>query len=133
MSKAGILVLVLLAASLPAPVMAVGLGQLAVTSTLGQPFDARIPIFGVSESKLDSLSARLGSASLFRKAGIDPTPYLYTLRFNIITKDKRHPYIHVTSRTPLKEPSLEFLVEVQTGSSTLVHHCVALFDPPAEH
>ena len=125
--------LVLLAAwLLPAPAMAVGLGQLAVTSTLGQPFDARIPIFGVSEAELDSLSAKLGNASLFRKAGIDPTPYLYSLRFKIVTADKRHPYIHVTSRTPLKEPSLEFLVEVQTGSSTVVQHCVALFDPPAE-
>ena len=120
----------LLASCLPAPVLAVGLGQLEVRSTLAQPLDARIPVLGVPDAELGSLSARLGSEALFRRSGIDRTAFLRTLRFAVVTADKQHPYIRITSPGPVKEPILDFQVEVQTTSTALVQHCVALFDPP---
>jgi len=131
--KAFFVLSLLLTSCLPLPAMAVGLGQLEVRSTLAQPFDARIPVFGVPDAELDSLSAHLGNEALFHQTGIDRTAYLMTLRFEVVTADKRHPYIRITSAEPVKEPSLDFLVEVRTDSATLVQHCVALFDPPAQH
>ena len=122
----------LLACCLPTPVLAVGLGQLEVRSTLAQPLDARIPVLGVPDAELDSLTAQLGSEALFRSSGIDRTAFLRTLRFAVVAADKQHPYIHITSPAPVKEPSLDFLVEVQTTSTSLVQHCVALFDPPQQ-
>ena len=97
----------------PAIVFALGLGDVVVTSSLNQPLDARIELLSPSPDELDSFRVNLADSNTFAKAGVDRPFILGKLKFNLQrTTDDGPDYIKVSSQTPIREPFLNFLVEV---------------------
>lgn len=111
------------------PVLALGLGDIQVSSRLDQPFVGVIPLRVDSPSDLDGLSITLGSAAAFRRAGIEPTDALSSLSFKVDSSGAK-PVIRVLSQQPIREPFLNFLVEAHWNGGTLMREYTVLMDPP---
>src|SRR5688500_7867084 len=98
---------------------AAGLGKIAILSKLGQPLLAEIEIVQLQPGEEEGLAARLPSGDAFVAAGIEISPVLNSVRFNIQRRNNR-PVLRVTSTQPVNEPFLELLVELQWTGGRLV-------------
>ncbi|MDX1432492.1 MAG: hypothetical protein R3286_08580 [Gammaproteobacteria bacterium] len=112
-----------------AAVGAVGLGNIQVSSALNEPLAASIPVIGVTPEELVNMSVRLAEPKTFEDAGI-ARPYVLTkLRFEVKDDGNGKGHIAVTSRERIKEPSLEFIIDVEWGKGRLRRTYVVLMEP----
>jgi pilus assembly protein FimV len=107
---------------------AAGLGKITVLSSLGQPLLAEIEIVQLQAGEEDGLLARMPSLDAFTAAGIEPSAILSSIRFSIQRRNNR-PLVRVTSSTPVNEPFVEMLVELQWTTGRLVREYTFLLDP----
>ena len=106
---------------------AVELGQAHVKSALGQPLLVDIPVTHATPAELQSLSADLAPNDAFVKAGSQrPT---IPLQFSVVD-DNGHKLIRVTSSSPVDDPYLDLLVEVNSSTGSNVREFAILLDPP---
>jgi pilus assembly protein FimV len=113
----------------PFAAQAAGLGRLTVLSPLGSPLSAEIEIVSLQPGEEDNLSARLASADAYSQAGIEPSSALRTVRFAIVKREGR-PVLRVTSTTPVNEPFLDLLVDLEWSGGRLTREYTVLLDPP---
>ena len=111
------------------PAGAAGLGRLAVNSALGQPLQAEVEVTSVGPDEAASLSARLASPDAFRAAGLQFNNALAGLRMAVQERNGRH-FIRVTSSTPINEPFVDLMVELNWASGKFVREYTFLLDPP---
>ncbi|MEQ8495231.1 MAG: FimV/HubP family polar landmark protein, partial [Gammaproteobacteria bacterium] len=109
---------------------ALGLGPLKSDSSLNEPFAGRIDILGAVPEDFDTLTVSLADAEQFRRAGIERPPVLYGLRFAIDDSVPGEDFIRITSKDPIREPYLNFLVELNWANGRLVREYTVLLDPP---
>lgn len=112
-----------------AAVNALGLGPIEVRSHLNEPFDARIPIIGGAAAGDGPVSVFLAEPQRFRAAGLARPFVLATLQFEVVGGEQGPQYVQVSSRQPLREPVLDFLVELSAPSARLVQRYTVLLDP----
>ncbi|MGH8119931.1 MAG: type IV pilus assembly protein FimV, partial [Gammaproteobacteria bacterium] len=115
---------------LPGLVHALGLGPIATQSYLGEPFTARIEILSATVPEQDSLIVVLGDETAFQRAGLALTRDLKNLQFKIVGSDTGESYIQVTSKDPLREPVLSFVVEARWIGGQMARTYTVLLDPP---
>nr|WP_275950644.1 FimV/HubP family polar landmark protein [Ectothiorhodospira shaposhnikovii] len=114
----------------PGATIALGLGDIETRSALNQPLRAEIQLLSVRPGEMEDLVISLAPEALFRRLGIERTHLLSDLRFEpVTTSDGRH-VIRVTSRNPIREPFLNFLIEASWPSGRLVREYTVLLDPP---
>ncbi len=126
--KRAVALLVCCAASTVA--FALGLGPLQSKSGLNEPFAGRINVIGATGDDIDSLKILLASPEDFERAGAQLNPILYKLRFALDTDDAGNNLISVTSREPIREPFLNFLLDVNWSQGRLLREYTVLLDPP---
>lgn len=112
------------------PAHALGLGDLDSKSGLNQAFDGRIPLLSVRPDEVEGLRVRLADADAFARAGIDRPYFLTLMRFEPTTDASGKPVVKVTSNFPIREPFLNFLVEVNWANGRLLREYTVLLDPP---
>jgi pilus assembly protein FimV len=123
--------IVILLALSPTLVHAFGLGKLDLNSALNEPFDARIQLLSPTADELDSLKINLADSQAFARAKIDRPFILSKLRFDLRRSvDDGPEYIRVYSQDPIREPFLNFLVEVSWSNGRLFREYTVLLDPP---
>lgn len=106
-----------------------GLGDVTLHSALNQPLSADIELLQVGNLSTDELIARLASEASFQQAGVERFLFLNDLRFTPVIRGGRG-YIRVTSTQPVREPYLNFLLEVERPNGRLMREYTLLFDPP---
>lgn len=121
----------LLLACLAGTAAALGLGAMQTQSALNQPFYAEIELTDVNPDELDAVRAQLASRDEFTKAGAERPHFLTRLRFTPAIGTDGRPYIQVSSREPVREPYIDFLMEVIWPQGRLVKEYTVLLDPPA--
>ncbi|GAB3385725.1 FimV/HubP family polar landmark protein [Lysobacter fragariae] len=110
---------------------ALGLGQIEVKSSVGQPFLAEIPIVSSDPAELENLQAALASPDTFARIGLrPPIGIIADLQFTQALDARGNPIIRVTSTQSVNEPLLTFLLEVDWGQGRLVREYSALLDTP---
>lgn len=124
------LLLVLAFIALPGFASALGLGKLQLNSALNQPFDARIELLSTSASELQSLHVGLADTEAFRRAKIDRPFVLSKLKFAVIENENDPDYIQISSRDVIREPHLNFLLEVNWSTGRMYREYTVLLDPP---
>ncbi len=72
----------------------------------------------------------LASPEEFNKAGVDRQYFLTDLKFTPVVKPNGKSVIRVTSTKPVREPYLNFLVEVLWPNGRLLREYTVLLDPP---
>jgi pilus assembly protein FimV len=109
---------------------ALGLGEVSLKSSLNQPLVAEIELLEVRDLATGELVPSLASPEDFTRAGIDRQFMLNDLTFTPVIKANGKSYIRVTSNKPVREPYLNFLVEVLWPSGRLLREYTLLLDPP---
>lgn len=115
---------------IPGLANALGLGEIKLNSALSEPLDAEIELVQVRELTSTEILPGLASQSEFQAAGVERYQILGDLKFEVIIGDKGRSYIKVRSRKPIKEPFLNFLVEVNWPAGRLLREYTLLLDPP---
>ena len=105
-----VVVAVALLMLLPGLARALGLGPLSVQSRLNQPLEARVPLRAVNAGELDRMQVSLADAETLARAGILRSAQLLDLRFELVATPE--PHVRVYSREAVREPALEFIVDV---------------------
>ena len=118
------------AALCPLNAFALGLGEIEVKSALNQILNADIKLHSVAEGGLDGVKVKLASPAAFSKAGIERPFSLTGLRFNPLKDAGGKPIIRISSKKPIREPFLNFLIEVDWSEGRLVREYTLLLDPP---
>ncbi len=124
------IMLVVLALVTPAIASALGLGKLELQSALNQPFKARVKLLSPTPDELDSLKVMLADQEAFDRAGIQRTFLLTRLRFAVQESEKGADYIQIRSSDPIREPFLNFLLEINWSKGRLFREYTVLLDPP---
>lgn len=127
-TAASLLALLLLAVSSVAN--ALGLGAIELASNLNQPLNAKIPLRSAEATDVADVRVTLASREQFRRAGLERPYVLSRLRFKVVRSPGGETSIHVTTQEPLREPFLDFLLEVNWPSGRVIREYTVLLDPP---
>jgi len=109
---------------------ALGLGEANVESALNQPLSAEIELVNVRDLEQNEILTNLANRKEFLRAGVDRAFFLSDLRFAVVEKADGKPVIKITSSKVVREPFLNFLVEVTWPSGRLLREYSLLIDPP---
>ena len=123
-------VVVAAALFLPNTAFTLGLGEIEVNSSLNQKLKADIEILSATEEDAETIIVKLASRKEFSRAGLDRPYMLNDLRFKSEIVDGA-PQITVTSGSPIREPFLNFLVQIDWPNGVLIREYTILLDPPA--
>ncbi|MCB1871442.1 MAG: FimV family protein [Gammaproteobacteria bacterium] len=108
-----------------------GLGDIKTKSGLNQQFQADIELLSISNEEIGDIRASLASEEVFAKAGVTRPYFLSQLKFKPVLMSNGKGIIRVTSGEPVREPFLNFLVEVNWPKGRLFREYTVLLDPPA--
>jgi pilus assembly protein FimV len=107
---------------------ALGLGEIIVHSALNQPLRADIALVDAAGLEEGELSVSLATADEFSRAGVDRVIFLNDLAFTPILRGNRS-LVRVTSRKPVNEPFLNFLVQLNQANGRVLREYTLLIDP----
>ncbi len=113
-----------------AGVIAVDLGKINVTSTLGKPLNAEIELLAVSKSEQGSLVARMATPETYSLSGLD-YPYGLDFQFLMARNSRGQPYLKLTSPQAVKTPFVSILVELTGSSGKITREYSFLLGPDA--
>lgn len=116
---------------LGAKALALGLGDLTLSSFLNEPLRARVDLLDTSGLDEDQIRIRMATTEDFDRLGLDRSYFLTTLKFEVIVDPKGGGYIEITSEEPVLEPYLDFVIEARWPSGRLLREYTVLVDPPA--
>ncbi len=108
---------------------ALGLGEMQLDSALNQPLSAIIVLQGAEGLSPDDVLVSLADTAAFDEAGIERPYFLTDLRFKPVMQGNKLA-IRVDSSQPVREPYLNFLVELRRPSGRLLREYTLLLDPP---
>ncbi|MBI2800538.1 MAG: hypothetical protein HYX63_09705 [Gammaproteobacteria bacterium] len=123
-------VAVALTALLSPTVFGLGLGTLTTKSALNEPFNARIEILGATAQDFDALQVKLADAAQFERAHVSRDAVLLGLRFEAVSSDTGPDFVRITTKDPVREPFLNFLLELNWANGRMIREYTVLLDPP---
>jgi pilus assembly protein FimV len=125
-----ILALSIVLAWLPALGHALGLGEIKLKSGLNQPMVAEIDLLQMRDLGPNEVLPSLASPEDFQRAGVSRDFFLTDMRFEVKIRSDGSAYVLVTTRKPIKEPFVNFLMEVLWPAGRLLREYTLLMDPP---
>ena len=108
---------------------ALGLGEITLHSALNQPMDAEIELLELGDLSDVDFKVHLAPAEVFSRSGVDRIYFLNDLRFTPLLQGGSG-VIRVLSSKPVREPYLNFIVEVTRPNGHLFREYTVLLDPP---
>ncbi|MDH3355235.1 MAG: hypothetical protein OEL79_08490, partial [Chromatiales bacterium] len=115
---------------LPVNSFSLGLGEINLHSALNQPLDAEIGLLSVGSTEIEDIVVKMASQEAFDKAGLERPFFLTKLKFKVAKRVNGDTYLKITSREPVKEPFLDFIVEANWPSGRVLREYTLLLDPP---
>ena len=109
---------------------ALGLGEINISSALNEPLSAEIRLMQVRDLSPLQIQPRMADADEFSIAGLSKSRFLNDVRFQVQVTPDGAGVIRMTSTEPVREPFLNFLVEVNWPNGRLVREYTVLLDPP---
>lgn len=109
---------------------ALGLGEITLNSSLNQPLSAEIKLLQARDLTEQEILIGLASQQDFARVGVDKPYFLTDLRFSIDLNAPGGPVVHITTRKPVREPYLNFIVQAQWPSGKLLREYTLLMDLP---
>lgn len=111
-------------------VYAVGLGEYNLESGLNQPLKAEIVLLSAGDLSEHEIQASLASLAEFEKVGVERLFFLNDIRFETFRADSGELKVKLSTREPIKEPFLNFLVELNWPNGRIIREYTFLLDPP---
>lgn len=123
----GLAALAMLAPGLAA---ALGVGDYTLNSYLNQPLEMEVELFDVGDLTPEEVLANLGSEGDFQNAGVERVFFLNELNFEVNLRPDGNGTLRITSAQPVREPFLNFIVEIMWPTGRLLREYTVLLDPP---
>lgn len=117
-------------ALLPGAATALGLGGIRTQSALNEPFVGHIELLDVNPDELDNVKVALASEQEFARVGAERAYFLTRLDFRPQVGPDGRTRVRISSSEPVREPFLDFVVEVTWPQGRLVKEYTVLLDPP---
>ncbi len=118
----------LLAAGLGSWANAASLGEIHVSSRLGEPLQARVFVQATPD-ELRSLTVRLADPERYREAGILPPALLPQLSARL-DRESGQTVVVLSTREPVRDPFVNVLLELSWNGGRLLREYAVLLDPP---
>lgn len=109
---------------------ALGLGEVRLNSTLNQPLNAEITLLDTRDLTAEQILVSLASPADFERNGVDRLYFYTEFKFEVDLENPAGPVVKVTSRNPVREPYLNFLVEARWTAGRLLREYTLLMDLP---
>jgi len=109
---------------------ALGIGEIKLRSALNQNLSAEVPLIVSGDESVSEIRVNLASPDAFHRAGIDLAHFLHGLSFEVVPKPDGQFTINISSRDAIREPFLNFLVEVSWPKGRMQREFTLLLDPP---
>jgi len=109
---------------------ALGLGEIELQSYLNEPMDAEIVLPQSRGIDPGDVYVNIASESAYQRLGLQRNQFLGKLRFDVTTRANGSLVVNVSSREPLREPYLNFLLELTWPNGRLMREYAVLVDPP---
>ncbi len=110
-------------------VWALGLGEIELNSALNEKLNARIELLDAAGMQPAEVLVTLASSEDFERVGVERFFYLTGLQFEVVVVGNRA-WVNISSRQPIAEPYLNFLVQVHWPNGRLLREYTLLLDPP---
>ncbi|TFW71706.1 hypothetical protein C3Y98_06370 [Methylotenera oryzisoli] len=107
-----------------------GLGKLNVNSGLGEPLKAEVELLSVTPEELSTLTAAIASEEAYNVQGITRLGIHSNIRVDVAKSDLGAPVLRIRSNTPINDPYLDMLIQVDWASGRLLREYTVLLDPP---
>jgi pilus assembly protein FimV len=122
--------LLLLLGLLALPAHALSLGDIKVASALNQPLLAEIPVYDAEPASLLDATVELAGYEEHARFGIAKAEVLSKLRFKVVRNQQGQFVIRLTTQAAIREPVLEFVLNVSNRSGNLRRSYAIHLDPP---
>ncbi len=109
---------------------ALGLGRLAVQSSLGDNLRAEIDVTSLTPEEATNLRVRIAPPESYRAAGVDYNAVLPSTQAVLSRRADGRPYLRLSSDRAVQEPFVDVILELTWSSGRLVREYTLLFDPP---
>ncbi|WP_198245252.1 FimV/HubP family polar landmark protein [methane-oxidizing endosymbiont of Gigantopelta aegis] len=121
--------------SLLAPMSAhpLGIGDIKLHSALNQKLNAEIPLIVSKDENPANIRVSLAAPEKFDEAGVPWNYFLTKIKFNTQVRRDGSVVIKLTSNEALREPFLDFLLEVTWDKGNLYREFTVLVDPPSSY
>lgn len=120
----------LVLSAMPSAVLALGLGEIRLNSSLNSPLDAEIELVNASAEELNSLRAQLASRETFARYGLEWPSFLSSVTLTRGKSRDGRDVLRVKSNESITEPFVTLLVDANWGRGRLVREYTMLLDPP---
>ncbi|MDH5776907.1 MAG: hypothetical protein OEZ33_01745 [Gammaproteobacteria bacterium] len=118
--------------TIPMSAHGLGFGNIRINSALNEPLNAEIDLLSATKSDLKGLNIKLASTEAFMRAGIERPGHLNQIRFTIKTRSNGRPYLKLTTKQSIREPFLDFLLEMNWKNGRMLREYTVLLDPPGQ-
>lgn len=115
----------------PAVTWALSFGEIHSQSRLNERIDAEIKLHTLNPGEIVNARVTLASREVHERAGVEMSHILQKLRFNIVHKENGRFVVKVTSKEPIKEPVVEFVLELHWSGGRLQRAYALHLDPPS--
>lgn len=110
--------------------LALGLGKETLHSALGEKLFMELPINGIGNYNHEQLRFSIASIERYQKMGVEFRHDHQQLKFSILEDDKGRFTLLITSAKPIKEPFLNFIIDMESPSGQLFKEVSILLDTP---
>ncbi len=121
---------VLVLSALPSSALALGLGDIRLSSPLNAPLDAEIELVNATPEELVSLKVQLASRETFARYGLEWPAFLNSITLTKAKGASGRDVLRVRSSEAITEPFVTLLVDANWGRGRLVREYTLLLDPP---
>jgi pilus assembly protein FimV len=111
-------------------VLAVGLGDLELNSTLSEPLDATIQLLGLDGLDESQILATLGTPADFERADMERVALVDDILIEVIVFDAEAGLLLLTSDENVEEPFLNIVISLRWPNGRLLRDYTALVDLP---
>jgi len=113
-----------------ASLYALGVGEIETQSALNQVLRAKIPLLSSKNEDPNNVHIGIASREVFQKSGIDRPHYLTEIKFTPVLNKKGEITIEVLSNSTIKEPFVNFILEIEWPQGRTLKEFTILLDPP---
>ncbi|MCK4865490.1 MAG: FimV family protein [Gammaproteobacteria bacterium] len=114
----------------PLSVQALGFGGIKLKSSLSEKLNAEVSLLSATANDVQSLTIKLATEEAFLRSGINRTALLNKLKFKVKQNSDGEYYIHVTTSEGVREPFMNFLLEMNWKNGRMLREYTMLIDPP---
>ena len=107
-----------------------GLGEIVVRSNLNEPLVAEIQLIQLQGLTAGEVLPTLAGNDDFRRAGVERSFFLSNIQFRVKENDAGDIVVTLATRQAVREPFLNFLVEINWPGGRLLKEYTILLDPP---